>query len=1677
MTFDASLARAGYLLPHAGAVWTRAGYAGIAYSDGDAVEERLGGIIAKASDLSVLSTELEGRVTDWPSLYHLSSTRANILRPFGELLEGSEVLEIGAGCGALTRFLGECGARVLALEGSPRRAAIGRSRTRDLANVTVVADRFDQFDFPGQFDVITLVGVLEYAPLFTPGDDPAARMLSQVRELLRPGGRLIVAIENQLGLKYFAGCAEDHLNVPMYGIEGRYDDGEPRTFGRRELDALLRRAGFVGMEFLAPFPDYKLPVSIVTEQGFACESFDAGALAWQSARRDPLLPQHLVFAPELAWQVIAANGLGIDLANSFLVLAHTRPPVSSEAGVLAYHYSASGRRAAYCKETRFLRRSDGGIELRYIRLREDCECPATDIIRFHVPARAEYVAGTPLSLHLMRIVTRDGWKFEEVARFLRRYLLIVEAFASMHGSPVRIDSPLTMLPGACFDIILQNILMAADGSWHVIDQEWTMTEPIPAGWLLFRALIPFASSLTRFGLPGDTFPATRIGFVETALRSVGLGEDHLDIESYSSRETAVQAAVRGSAMLHDWWGSKEPLAFRLLYQEHAERGRLLDQWKRAAQAGDARQKSPPGGQREAKPENNQSGQTAPGARPPALAQILRAGVGSVLRRFGLGTEKGYRCLRRALEKDPVLDPAWYLVQYPDVRSMSPIQHYSLFGAREGRNPNPLFWTSWYLREYPDVAASGMNPLLHYLLHGVVEGRNPCPYFFTAWYMATYPQAAASGVHPLIHYLRFGIIEQTSPNPYFDAPRYIEQYPEVARHGFEPLLHYIIHGVTQGKNPSPYFDTRWYLEEYPEVAAQGIHPLLHYLRDGFREGKRPSPYLDAPWYRAQYGGTLGVDSDPLLHYLDNWKKRRVNPNPYFDVDWYLTAYGEELAGGMEPLRHYIEIGACEGKNPCPCFNTTWYAKENSEVRESSMNPLFHFLARGLREGRHPVPPDLRGLKILTDDRVLSSILSVASGDIGNGRIVQGCVDVIIPVYKGLDETKRCIASVLNSKNRTAFRIILINDRTPDPDLDAYLRATASRENVHLIEHAENLGFTASANAGMRESRDNDVLLLNSDTEVADGLLDKLHAHAYAEAGIGTVTPFSNNATICSYPTFAGMATLPEGEDVGHMDAAFFRANRGRRLTLPTAIGFCMYIRRDCLQDVGLFDVETFGRGYGEENDFCLRASTKGWRHVLAADTFVYHAGEISFQAESHQRKTQAMEVLRARHPGYEASVIRHLEEDLAFPFRIAATAARFRQSGRPVVVHVSHALGGGVEKHVEELCRRISGRVHSLVLTPLVTSGSNTCLRLRSPNPADGLDFAFKAGVDYLVSLFRSFGVSAFHFHQLAGHVIDFAEIVGRVNAPFYLTIHDYMLLCPRVNLMFRGESYCGERGRDQCSNCLAGTELDRYKGIEDWRAGYGWLFDRARAVICPSRDAALRCLRYHRHAHCLVVPHERYHPDCSQPVLVPEAAAHIPLRIAVLGVLARHKGADVIAKLVDTIQRDGLPLQLRLIGHSDGDIAAPAIVYAETGPYADDQILQLIDAFNPHLILFPVQWPETYSYTLTAALRSNRPLMIPDLGALPERVQGRAWTWVFARDLGGEQLARRLGEIRNHNFIDRVEPPATRVGLGDDVALPSRYDWYEQDYGREPGVDHPGDDGSARADARSGLVDRGVEAG
>ncbi len=243
-----------------------------------------------------------------------------------------------------------------------------------------------------------------------------------------------------------------------------------------------------------------------------------------------------------------------------------------------------------------------------------------------------------------------------------------------------------------------------------------------------------------------------------------------------------------------------------------------------------------------------------------------------------------------------------------------------------------------------------------------------------------------------------------------------------------------------------------------------------------------------------------------------------------------------------------------------------------------------------------------------------------------------VTVLVPVYKGRAATARCIDSI-RANTDAAYRLLVVDDASPEPELASDLDALTAAGQIELLRNDVNKGFVHSVNRGFAHTPENDVVILNSDTEVPPGWLSRLKDCAYSNAWIGTVTPLSNNGTLCSYPVPNVDNPLPAGMSLATLDAAARSANPGRCLDIPTAVGFCTYLRRDCLNAVGAFDEEHFGKGYGEENDFSMRAVELGWRNVVCADLFVYHQGGVSFGAQTVERGARAEAQVIALHPRY------------------------------------------------------------------------------------------------------------------------------------------------------------------------------------------------------------------------------------------------------------------------------------------------------------------------------------------------------------------------------------------------------------------------------------------------------------
>ena len=634
-----------------------------------------------------------------------------------------------------------------------------------------------------------------------------------------------------------------------------------------------------------------------------------------------------------------------------------------------------------------------------------------------------------------------------------------------------------------------------------------------------------------------------------------------------------------------------------------------------------------------------------------------------------------------------------------------------------------------------------------------------------------------------------------------------------------------------------------------------------------------------------------------------------------------------------------------------------------------------------------------------------------------------VDVIVPVYKGLADTRRCIESVLAAPCSTPWRLIVINDASPEPEVTEYLRTLPALDSrIELLENEHNLGFVGTVNRGMALSQDNDVLLLNSDTEVAPGWLDRIRAAAHGDQKIASVTPFSNNATICSYPRFCQDNDLPEGWDTARLDALFARTNAGQVVDVPTGVGFCMYIRRAALAEVGLFDVENFGKGYGEENDFCIRAARAGWRNLHVLDTFVRHYGGVSFGASKSPRERAAMQTLRRLHPRYEGQVLRFVQQDPARMARTAVDLARVQDGARPIVLAVLHDRAGGTERHVHELAHALRQQAQFLVLRPL--PGQRLGLRLPDPDEGFELQFALPQDGDALIALLRQLGVRHVHYHHLLGHGAFVQGLPARLGVSYDFTAHDFYPICPQISLTDHTDGYCGEKGVDQCTACLKRAPAPGGVGIVAWRLKSAEFLNGARWVIAPSRDVLARLIKLVPGAPLALVPHTDIDPTQPLPEPAPTPlAGNRPLKVAVIGALSVIKGADVLEEVAIAARKQNVPVEFDLIGYGYRSLKTqPHANLTVHGRYDEADLPELLAWLQPDLVWFPARWPETYSYTLSACLQGGWPVVAPDLGAFAERLAGRRWSWVVPWQQPTADWLRFFADIRTRHFATGQGP-------------------------------------------------------
>jgi len=594
-----------------------------------------------------------------------------------------------------------------------------------------------------------------------------------------------------------------------------------------------------------------------------------------------------------------------------------------------------------------------------------------------------------------------------------------------------------------------------------------------------------------------------------------------------------------------------------------------------------------------------------------------------------------------------------------------------------------------------------------------------------------------------------------------------------------------------------------------------------------------------------------------------------------------------------------------------------------------------------------------------------------------------ITIILPVYNAFDLLPDVLHRALTHTD-LPFRLIVVEDASPDPKVRPFLRQVVadSEAEIELIENAENLGFIGSVNRAFARALEHGdhVLLLNSDAFLPQGWASRLFAPILADVSVASATPMSNDAEIFSAPVICQRQDLAPG--VGDaIDAQAQRLNGAILPDLPTGVGFCMAINIAFLRQVPAFDT-AFGRGYGEEVDWCQKTRALGGRHLGLPSLFVEHRGGASFGSEDKLRLIQANNrIVASRYPTYDREVQAVIQTDPLISARLTLGLAWLGATAvDPVPIYLAHFIGGGAETWLQ---RRLSDDLAAGPGAVVLRIGGPSRWRVElvtdtgcTTGQCDDLALVERL----LQPLTRrrvsySCGVGDRDPVALPGLLLSLLGATDKLE----VLIHDYYPVSPSYTLLDHDDIYRGPvtAGRDDIAHQTHRPD-GRPVSLADWQAAWGRLVARADPLVVFSQASADIVTATYPDAKPILRPHE---VGVSFAPVSPDAKT-TPV-LAVLGNLNTHKGAGVVAALARQVKsRD---LRLVVIGRVDPAITLPPSVVVH-GAYDPAQLPNLIRRHGVTHWLIPSIWPETFSYTTHEALATGLPVLAFDLGGQGEAV-------------------------------------------------------------------------------------------
>ena len=596
-----------------------------------------------------------------------------------------------------------------------------------------------------------------------------------------------------------------------------------------------------------------------------------------------------------------------------------------------------------------------------------------------------------------------------------------------------------------------------------------------------------------------------------------------------------------------------------------------------------------------------------------------------------------------------------------------------------------------------------------------------------------------------------------------------------------------------------------------------------------------------------------------------------------------------------------------------------------------------------------------------------------------RINGSRINIIIPVYDDFDSTKSCIESVISSKifNKTNFSLLIINDNSPNIKINNYLK-TIDESFIEIIYNSKNLGFVGSVNKGLVQSNPADVIILNSDTTVNKDWVDRIYNHYKKDNSVGSITPLSNNATICSFPSSIIGGELPPNITFTQIDNILSKHKYSFRI--PTGVGSCMFISRKALDKVGLLDEKLFGQGYGEENDLSFRLTKKGFYNILITDVYIYHKGEASFGESSSLKKINATGIINKLYHNYDKIISSSIKELSNQKFWFTLIVSFLENINTKVKIHISNNRGGGTFKYIKN--NASDTKFFHILLCPNTANSKYYNLKFIYN------DSKYVSSIELcdIIKILNINNVNNILVHQVLDHDRKIFDMLIEHNLNYDVFLHDYYLKCPQITMSNIDNHYCNDPEESQCNICLQQKPVAKINDISRWRAFTKNILCNAKNIYCPSFSTKEIYLKTFNDLNIQVVYHDHSHLLKNE-VFFQKLDK---ITICIIGSISKEKGSERFLDFVSYSKLNNLPFSFICIGILDQNptkLNYPNLLV--TGEYDNQSLPSTINSYNPHLFWFPALCPETFSFTLSEVLQTGIPIIASKIGSFPERLKYR----------------------------------------------------------------------------------------